>query len=131
MTLSRSLLQAAVALAAQLQCTHAWGNMGHETIAYIAQSFVASSTATYCKNILGDTSTSYLASVATWADLFRYTSAGRFSAPFHFIDANDSPPGSCSVDYSRDCGSKGCSVSAVNNYVSSCCVSLRTERHGR
>lgn len=47
----------------------------------------------------------------------RYTTAGKFSAPFHFIDAEDNPPSSCSVDYNRDCGPSGCSVSAIANYT--------------
>ncbi|KAL1967174.1 hypothetical protein VTN77DRAFT_3465 [Rasamsonia byssochlamydoides] len=110
-------LLAILATLAHLPRSHAWGNLGHETVAYIAQSFVASSTASYCQSILGDTSASYLANVATWADSYRYTSEGRFSEPFHFIDARDNPPTSCSVDYSRDCGKKGCSVSAINNYT--------------
>jgi hypothetical protein len=111
-------------LAAQLPSSYAWGNVGHETIAYIAQSFVASSTKSFCQGILGDTSTSYLANVATWADSYRYTSAGRWSEPLHFIDANDNPPSSCSVEYKRDCGDTGCVVSAIRNYVSlSVCVS--------
>lgn len=113
--LSPSLL----ALLATLPRSYAWGNLGHETIAYIAQSFVAPSTASYCQGILGDTSSSYLASVATWADSYRYTSAGRWSEPLHFIDAHDDPPTSCGVDYARDCGDKGCVVSAINNYVRS------------
>jgi hypothetical protein len=97
----------------------AWGSMGHEAIAYIAQNFVKLATATYCQNILGDSSTSYLAIVSTWADSYRYTSAGLFSKPYHFIDAQDSPPSSCNVNYARDCGTSGCVVSAVENYVSS------------
>lgn len=56
-------------------------------------------------------------SVASWADTYRYTTAGRFSAPYHFIDAEDAPPSSCSVDLSRDCGSGGCVVSAIANYT--------------
>jgi hypothetical protein len=52
-----------------------------------------------------------------WADSFRYTQAGKFSAPFHFIDAEDNPPSSCGVTYSRDCGEKGCVVGAISNYV--------------
>jgi len=52
------------------------------------------------------------------ADSYRYTTAGKFSAPFHYIDALDSPPSSCGVDYTRDCGTGGCVVSAINNYVS-------------
>ncbi|WPH00807.1 Hypothetical protein R9X50_00363700 [Acrodontium crateriforme] len=96
---------------------NAWGTLGHETVAYIAQNFVASSTASWAQNILGDTSDSYLANVATWADTFRYTTAGKWSAPFHFIDAEDNPPSSCSIDYDRDCGAGGCVVSAITNYT--------------
>ncbi|KAF2968400.1 hypothetical protein GQX73_g5131 [Xylaria multiplex] len=96
----------------------AWGAMGHETVAYIASNFVSSATKTYFQDLLGDTSANYLASVAAWADSYRYTSAGSFSAPFHYIDANDSPPSACGVDYARDCGAAGCIVSALQNYTS-------------
>lgn len=95
----------------------AWGTLGHETIAYMAQDYVQSSTKTYVEGILGISNSSYMASVATWADSYRYTTAGAFSAPFHYIDANDSPPSSCSVEYDRDCGDSGCSVSAITNYT--------------
>ena len=44
-------------------------------------------------------------------------SPNRFSAPYHFIDANDNPPSSCGVDYERDCGASGCVVGAISNYV--------------
>ena len=96
---------------------------------------VSTATKTYFQNILGDTSTDYLASVATWvsfhpssihqlqahlrkADSYRYTTAGTFSKPYHFIDANDHPPSSCGVDYDRDCGTGGRVVIAIKNYVS-------------
>ncbi|KAL1304451.1 hypothetical protein AAFC00_003447 [Neodothiora populina] len=95
----------------------AWGTLGHETVAYIAQDRVAAHTKTWAQGILSNTSTSYLAGIATWADTYRYTSAGSYTAPFHFIDAEDSPPKSCSVDYDRDCGTKGCSISAIANYT--------------
>ncbi|EME40087.1 hypothetical protein DOTSEDRAFT_74820 [Dothistroma septosporum NZE10] len=97
--------------------TYAWGSLGHETVAYIASHYVSSDTEAWAQNILGDTSTSYLANVATWADSYRYTAAGKFSAPFHFIDAEDNPPNSCHVDYDRDCGTNGCSISAIANYT--------------
>jgi hypothetical protein len=61
--------------------------MGHEAIAYITQDFVTSQTATFARNALSDTSTSYMAKLATWADSYRYTSAGSWSKPLHFIDA--------------------------------------------
>lgn len=86
----------------------AWGDLGHQTVAAIAQNYLSSATQTWVSDLLGDT----MVDVATWADEYRYTTAGAFSKGFHFIDAKDSPPTSCSVSYSRDCGS-GCSVSAM------------------
>ncbi|KAI9835139.1 MAG: hypothetical protein M1819_002508 [Sarea resinae] len=115
--MARYSLPFVLALLSALPESLAWGDVGHETIAYIAQSFVTSDTATYCQNILGDTSDSYLANAATWADTYKYTSSGEWSKPLHFIDALDSPPDSCGVKYSRDCGSEGCVVSAINNYT--------------
>ncbi|CAK4033102.1 nuclease PA3 [Lecanosticta acicola] len=100
-----------------LRVVHAWGNLGHETVAYVATHYVESHTKQWAQAILGDTSTSYLANVATWADSYRYTTAGKFSAPFHFIDAQDDPPSSCNVDYDRDCVGTGCVVSAIANYT--------------
>ncbi len=111
------MLSAAV-LASTIPTAVAWGAMGHEAVAYVATNFVASATKTYFQGLLGDTSGDYLASVAAWADSYRSTTAGKFSAPFHYIDANDSPPSSCGVDFDRDCGSEGCVVSAIANYVS-------------
>lgn len=35
------------------------------------------------------------------------------------VDAEDSPPSACSVDLNRDCGTGGCIVSAIANYVCS------------
>ncbi|KKY30129.1 putative nuclease s1 [Diaporthe ampelina] len=96
----------------------AWGAFGHETVAYVATNFVSASTKTYFQSLLGDTSADYLATVSTWADSYRSTTAGKFSAPFHYIDAQDNPPSSCGVDYDRDCGSGGCVVSAISNYTS-------------
>jgi len=107
-----------VLLLAALPQSYAWGDLGHQTIAYIAQHYVAPATATWAQGILKDTSTSYLANVATWADSYRETKAGAFSESFHFIDAQDNPPSSCNVDYSRDCGATGCVISALQNYTS-------------
>lgn len=105
-------------LLSSLPSTLAWGTLGHTTVAYVASNFVHPSTRDFFQDILHNTSDSYLAGVATWADSFRYTAAGRFSAPFHFIDAEDSPPSSCGVKYARDCGEQGCVVGAIQNYVS-------------
>ena len=72
---------------------------------------------TRAQGVLADTSDSYLANIASWADSYRSTTAGAWSAPLHFIDAEDSPPSDCNLDYDRDCGSEGCSVSAIANYT--------------
>lgn len=95
----------------------AWGAYGHETVAYIASNFVQPSTRSYLQSLLGDTSANYLATVSTWADSYRSTTAGRFSAPYHYVDARDSPPSSCGVQFARDCGAEGCVISAIANYV--------------
>ncbi|KAJ5610286.1 hypothetical protein N7510_007005 [Penicillium lagena] len=95
----------------------AWGVLGHATVAYVAQNYVSSETASWAQGVLGDSSSSYLANIASWADDYRETTAGEWSAPLHFIDAEDNPPSSCNVDYDRDCGNSGCSVSAVANYT--------------
>jgi hypothetical protein len=109
-------LAAALALT-RLPSVQAWGGLGHETVAFVATNFVHRDTQAYFQNLLQDDSSSYLASVATWADSFRYSHEGRFSAPLHFIDAEDDPPHSCSVKFERDCGETGCVVSAIKNYV--------------
>ncbi|KAF2107582.1 putative nuclease S1 precursor, partial [Lophiotrema nucula] len=96
----------------------AWGTLGHTTVALIAQNYISKETASFAKKLLNDTSSTYLANVATWADSYRYTAEGAFSAPLHYIDANDSPPETCNVDYDRDCGEEGCVVSAITNYTS-------------
>ncbi|KAF3013712.1 hypothetical protein E8E14_004753 [Neopestalotiopsis sp. 37M] len=102
---------------ASLPAASAWGTLGHATVAYIAQNYVDDTVKSWAQGLLGDTSDSYLANVASWADEYRATTAGKWSAPFHFIDAEDSPPTDCNVDYDRDCGSTGCSVSAIANYT--------------
>ncbi|KAK4145756.1 phospholipase C/P1 nuclease domain-containing protein [Dichotomopilus funicola] len=96
----------------------AWGGFGHITVGYIASNFVSPSTTTYLQTLLRNDTSDYLAGVATWADSIRYTKWGRFTSDFHFIDAKDSPPQYCGVDFDRDCKKdRGCVVSALHNYT--------------
>ncbi|KAK4692058.1 nuclease S1, partial [Lecanoromycetidae sp. Uapishka_2] len=94
---------------------HAWGVVGHATIATIAENYLTTAGKAYVTTKLGKGVT--MASVASWADSYRETTAGKFSAPYHFIDAEDDPPTSCSVDLTRDCGAGGCVVAAIANYT--------------
>ncbi|KAK4538874.1 hypothetical protein RGQ29_032287 [Quercus rubra] len=96
----------------------AWGNLGHETVGYVASNFVSAKTKQWAQDILGDDSEDYLGAVATWADSFKYTDEGEFSSGLHYIDAEDDPPNSCNVDFDRDCPEDGCVVSAIANYTS-------------
>ena len=72
-TLATSLLLA-------LPCAHAWGVVGHATVATIANNYLTSSAKTYVAGLLGEDVS--MASVASWADSYRETTAGKFSAPF-------------------------------------------------
>ncbi|CAM1509800.1 Fc.00g001350.m01.CDS01 [Cosmosporella sp. VM-42] len=108
---------------------YSWGVLGHATVAYIAQHFLHDEVASWAQTVLNDTSSSYLANVASWADTYRTTSAGKWSAPLHFIDAEDNPPAACNVDYDRDCGSAGCVVSAIANYTQRVSDARLSEAH--
>lgn len=70
----------ALSLLASSQCATAWGTVGHATVAQIADHYLTAKGKTYVSNILGSGVT--MASVATWADSYRYTTAGKFSAPY-------------------------------------------------
>jgi hypothetical protein len=79
---------------------------------------VSTDTTFFLQDLLRNDTQDYLAGVATWADSFRYSKWGRWTAGFHFIDAKDSPPTYCGIDYERDCKKEaGCVVSALHNYT--------------
>ena len=109
----KSLLLPAIAT---FPAAHAWGSLGHTTVAFIAQNFVSQNTKKFAQRILNDTSSNYLANVATWADSYRYEAEGAFSSVLHYIDALDNPPKTCDIIYERDCPEEGCIVSAIANY---------------
>jgi hypothetical protein len=41
----------------------------------------------------------------------------RYSAPWHYIDAQDHPPDACGINMTRDCLDEGCVVSAIANHT--------------
>ncbi|SRR5258706_13163858 len=109
-----SLLIAAVV---SLPSVYGWGTLGHQTVALLAQQYLLPETISAVQQILDDKTPVYMGRIALWADQFRTTPEGKFSSPFHFIDADDHPPGTCGVAMS-DCPKEGCVVSAIANYVS-------------
>ena len=76
----RSLAIAALALFPSCPAVLAWGATGHSTVGTIAQHYLTSQAQTWVSNILGPGVS--LASVANWADAYRETTAGQFSASF-------------------------------------------------
>lgn len=98
---------------------NAWGRLGHETVALIAQQYLTPKTVENVQQILGDKSTTYMGNIATWADTYRSEPGGGFSAALHFVNGLDAPPPeSCHITFPKDCPKEGCIVSAIGNYVS-------------
>ncbi|KAF8528471.1 nuclease Le1 [Hysterangium stoloniferum] len=96
----------------------AWGEVGHETIGFIAMQFLAPKAKTFVTTTLANNFSGNLGPGAPWADTVRSTKAFSWSAPFHFVDAEDSPTtGSCSVVQTRDCAAGTCILSAIANYT--------------
>ncbi len=81
----RSFTSTTLALLACSPGALAWGASGHATVALIADNYLTPTAKTWVSKILGSGVT--MASVASEPDSYRYTSAGSFSRPFHFIDA--------------------------------------------
>lgn len=95
------------ALIALVGKASAWGNLGHETVGYVAQSFLAPNALSFVQSSLGSTYSQSLGVAATvrrlisstcltrlkhccaqWADTVKYETAYEWSAPLHFVDAN-------------------------------------------
>ncbi|KAI9066939.1 nuclease Le1 [Trametes sanguinea] len=97
---------------------HAWGNLGHQTIGFVAQSFLAPKALEFVQTTLGAQYNFSLGPAATWADEVKSEPAFKWSADLHFVDAEDSPlTGSCSVNEQRDCGNGQCILTAIANYT--------------
>ncbi|PPQ72671.1 hypothetical protein CVT26_002887 [Gymnopilus dilepis] len=96
---------------------YAWGEDAHMTIGYLAMEFLAPNALSFVKSSLGSTYDESLGPAATWADDVRSEKAYSWSASFHFVDANDNPPTSCSVSESRDCSAGNCILTAIANYT--------------
>ncbi|KAF8973833.1 nuclease Le1 [Flammula alnicola] len=97
---------------------YGWGASGHMTVGYVAMQFLSPKALSFVQSSLGSTYNESLGPAATWADDVRSETAFSWSAPFHFVDAEDNPPTSCSVSETRDCGNGQCILTAIANYTS-------------
>ncbi|KAH9938793.1 nuclease Le1 [Epithele typhae] len=116
--MARIIVAGLAVAAACTQTAFAWGNLGHQTVGYVAQAFLAPNALDFVQTSLGSTYNESLGPAATWADSVKYTPGYTWSKPLHFVDAEDSPlSGSCSVSETRDCGDGDCILSAIANYT--------------
>ncbi|PSN66881.1 nuclease PA3 [Corynespora cassiicola Philippines] len=92
-----------------------WNTDVHNQIGFMAETFLDSYTAFVLGEILEPEYNGSIGRAAAWADGYAHTDQGRFSYQWHWIDAHDHTPESCSLNYKRDCSPKGCVVSAIAN----------------
>lgn len=84
-----------LALAGQVA---AWGELGHQAVGYIAMEFLAPNALAFVEETVDSSHNHNLGPAAVWADDVKHTKGFTFTAPFHFIDAEDDPlGGTCSV----------------------------------
>lgn len=92
----------------------AWGVDGHKAVGQIAQNFLQPAIARNVANLFQDKSfNGQLPLASLWADEVKRKKGSPFafwSAPLHFIDTQDNPGKSCSVNTERDCPNARCIV---------------------
>lgn len=81
----------------------------------MAEQFLSPYTTSILQQILEPAYNGSIGRAAAWADAYGHTTEGRYSAQWHYIDSEDSPPSTCSLSYTHDCPAKGCVVSAIVN----------------
>lgn len=114
----RSLIRCALVVTAVMGSkVLAWGPIGHETVAYVAQQNLTTTAAESVKMIL-PTGKSMI-DVANWADEVRTLPAFKWSAPLHFINT---PDWTCDYVRVRDCYNEQhqfgyCVDGAIQNYT--------------
>ena len=91
----------------------AWGQEGHSIVAEVAQHRVSASTLDKIGKLLSVESGSNavsLASIASWADDYKFEPAGKDTPSWHFVNIPDDQP---AYNQPRDCN-KGCAVTAID-----------------
>ncbi|KAK4939608.1 hypothetical protein LTR10_020108 [Elasticomyces elasticus] len=93
---------------------HAWGSLGHRTIAYLASLHFTPASNRFTNTLLHGQD---ISEAALFPDKVRHMPQFAYSAAWHFIDAQDSPPHQCGINMTRDCLAEGCVVSAIANHT--------------
>jgi hypothetical protein len=85
----------------------AWGDNGHITVAKIADLNLTAKARADVADLLGSGVHIYDRKIAMFADVFKFTDAGRFTRNWHFVDI---PITESNYDASRDCSGGDCAV---------------------
>ena len=92
-----------------------WGNLGHRTVALVAEKHLSLPAKTYLWTLLGNDD---LSDASIWADTFKNTKEGAYTSGWHFLNTHDDPPITCRIDLEVDCLiPESCLVSAIANMV--------------
>ncbi|QIW99597.1 hypothetical protein AMS68_005115 [Peltaster fructicola] len=73
---------------------YCWGNVGHRTVAYLAEAQLPPSARLQLSDLTGFDDVS---DAAIWADTVTSEPSHKHTAPWHYINVDDSPPESCNV----------------------------------
>jgi len=98
-----------------LPATQAWGSLGHRTTAYLASLYFTSHAIRITNKLLNGQD---ISEASLFPDKVRHMPQFHYTAPWHFIDAQDNPPYQCGINMTRDCALEtGCVVSAIANHT--------------
>lgn len=90
--------------------TFAWGSVGHQVIATLAERQLTPKAQDHFQALLAQEPGSTLASISTWADERKNPTTARW----HFLN---SPRDSCTSDRARDCSDGNCVVGAIDRQL--------------
>lgn len=136
---------ALVALAA-LPSVTAFGAVGNQAVALVAQNFMTAKTLKAVKQILGGDGSVAIVNAATYGNRYSVTPEGAWSYPGFYMckqclsvvdvstyksradmlsskltDPNDDPSTVCNLSVLQACSTAGCSMTAFGNFVRSGC----------
>ncbi|THU89444.1 nuclease Le1 [Dendrothele bispora CBS 962.96] len=117
-SLTTGILPLFLLLGSHVAQVSAWGSVGHQAVGYVAMPFLAPNALSFVRSTLGSQYSQSLGPAAPWADTIRSDDSYDWASNLHFVDAEDSPPSSCSVVQSRDCADGRCILTAIANYTS-------------
>jgi hypothetical protein len=95
---------------------HAWGPLGHRTVAGMAQDHVSDPVKREIRALLQADGESTLVDIAIWADDLRDTDPARFreTSKWHYVNFSSDE---CRYEPGRDCRDGACVVAAIDRYV--------------